>query len=140
VLAAYPKNVAEAAGVLNPDGTPKTTAVVRDCKGDVCGYYQYLQGTSMAAPHAVGVAALIVSQFGHGKGNDQLGLSPVVTGAKLLLSADNHACPNPRTYHYTRILPTGETVESDATCEGSVRKNGFYGTGIVDALRAVKLF
>jgi subtilisin family serine protease len=38
--------------------------VVRDCQGGTCAYYQYLQGTSMASPHAVGVAALIVSQFG----------------------------------------------------------------------------
>jgi len=140
VLAAYPENLAKAAGQLNPDGTPNTSSVVRDCKGDVCAYYQYLQGTSMAAPHAVGVAALIVSQFGRPKGHGHLGLPPVVTGAKLLLSASNHACPNPRTYHYTRILPDGQIVESDATCYGSVRKNGFYGTGIVDALRAVKLF
>jgi subtilisin family serine protease len=140
ILAAYPKNVAEAAGTLNPDGTPNTPSVIRDCEGDVCAYYQYLQGTSMAAPHAVGVAALIVSQFGHSKGNGQIGLSPLLTGAKLLLSANRHACPSPRTYHYTRILPSGVTVGADATCDGSVRKNGFYGTGIVDALRAVKPF
>jgi lantibiotic leader peptide-processing serine protease len=35
--------------------------ILRDCKGAVCGYYQYVQGTSMAMPHATGVAALIVS-------------------------------------------------------------------------------
>ena len=28
-------------------------------------YYQYLQGTSMASPHATGVVALIVSRYGH---------------------------------------------------------------------------
>ena len=50
---------------LNPDGTPNTPFVVRDCTGAVCAYYQYLQGTSMASPHAVGVAALIISRFGH---------------------------------------------------------------------------
>ena len=64
VLAAYPKNLAELNGDLNPDGTPNSSSVVRDCNGSICGYYQYLRGTSMAAPHAVGVAALIVSEFG----------------------------------------------------------------------------
>lgn len=140
VLAAYPKYLAEAADQLNPDGTPNTPSVVRDCKGDVCAYYQYLQGTSMAAPHAVGVAALIVSQFGRPKGSGQLGLPPVLTGAKLLLSANRHACPTPRTFHYTLVTPANATVEFEATCDGPVQKNGFYGTGIVDALRAVKLF
>ena len=43
---------------------PNTPFVVRDCQGGTCAYYQYLQGTSMASPHAVGVAALIISQFG----------------------------------------------------------------------------
>ncbi|HSK37941.1 MAG TPA: S8 family serine peptidase [Actinomycetota bacterium] len=37
---------------------------MRDCQGGSCSYYRYLQGTSMAAPHAVGVAALIVGSQG----------------------------------------------------------------------------
>ena len=137
VLAAYPKALAELNGNLNPDGTPNTPAVVRDCKDGVCGYYQYLQGTSMAAPHAVGVAALIVSEFGHKDRNGGLTLPAGATQAKLYASAEEHACPDPRTYHYTRILPSGAVVESDATCEGGRQKNGFYGRGIVNAKAAV---
>ena len=37
--------------------------------GGTCSYYQYLDGTSMAAPHATGVAAILISRFGKpGKG------------------------------------------------------------------------
>ena len=138
ILAAYPTNVAEAAGVLNPDGTPNTPAVVQSCKGTVCGYYQYIQGTSMAAPHAVGVAALIVSEYGYRDfKNGGLTLAPRLTESKLLGSATETACPTPRTYHYKRILLSGAVVEADATCEGPKWKNGFYGAGIINAKAAV---
>ena len=65
VLAAYPYNVGVAVGDIDPDtGDPTNEFVVKDCEGGTCAYYQYLQGTSMASPHAVGVAALIVSHYG----------------------------------------------------------------------------
>ncbi len=139
ILAAYPKNVAVAAGQLNADGTPNTAAVVRDCQDGVCAYYQYIQGTSMASPHAAGVAALVVSE--HGKrdwANGGLRLGVDQSRAWLYRSAQPTACPTPRTYHYTRILPAGNTVEADATCEGPRAKNGFYGRGIVSANAAVR--
>jgi lantibiotic leader peptide-processing serine protease len=135
ILAAYPKAIAEERGELNPDGTPAVPWVVRDCRGDVCAYYQYLQGTSMASPHAAGVAALIVSKYGNGA------LDPDATSARLLRTAVDHACPTPRTYVYTRLVPQEdgsiEVVPSEATCKGPPWRNGFYGRGIVNALRAV---
>jgi subtilisin family serine protease len=142
VLAAYPKALAIANGQLNPDGTPNVPNVVRSCKGSVCGYYQYLQGTSMASPHAVGVAALIVSRFGHrDRAHGGLTLGPDATAAILQGTATAHACPNPRAFTYTRLVqqPDGsfQTVTDTHTCEGSKSRNGFYGTGIVDALHAV---
>jgi subtilisin family serine protease len=139
VLAAYPQRLAELNGDLNPDGTPNNDFVVRDCKGSICGYYQYLQGTSMAAPHAVGVAALIVSQFG--KADRRLGglTLPVRAAAgRLADTAVAHACPEPRLFHYTRIRTTAPlVVESDSLCAGPTNDNGFYGSGIVNAYAAV---
>ncbi|MGJ6963841.1 S8 family serine peptidase [Streptosporangium sp. G11] len=138
-LAAYPKSVAEARGQLNPDGTPNVTNVVRSCKGAVCAYYVYLQGTSMASPRAAGVAALIVSKYGqrdrvHGGKK----LHPAVVETVLKGTATRTPCPTPPAYTYTRHLPDGTTVTSTHTCEGSTPRNGFYGHGIVDALRAVR--
>jgi subtilisin family serine protease len=133
VLAAYPASLAKLNGDLNPDGTPNNPFVVRDCKGATCAYYQYLQGTSMAAPHAVGVAALAVSRFGHRDGKGGLTLAPERTERHVLTSAQEHSCPQPREFHWTRITAASGTVESSAYCAGPTYKNGFYGRGIVNA-------
>jgi len=138
VLAAYPASLAELNGDLNPDGTPNSPFVVRDCSGGTCAYYQYLQGTSMAAPHAVGVAALIVSRFGHtDKKNGGLGLAPASTREHLFSTATAQACPKPRLFEYTRILLSGAVVHAQAFCAGPKQDNGFYGHGIVNAYAAV---
>jgi lantibiotic leader peptide-processing serine protease len=142
ILAAYPEALARARGELNPDGTPNVPNVVRSCEGSVCAHYQYLQGTSMASPHAAGVAALIVSRFGHrDRANGGLTLDSDLTGAVLRQTATERACPTPRDFTYTRLVqqPDGsfQTVTATHTCEGSKSRNGFYGAGIVDALRAV---
>jgi len=134
VLAAYPKNVADANGDLNPDGTPNTPFVVRDCENGTCAYYQYLQGTSMASPHAVGVAALIVSEFGH-KHHGSFGLDPRDTRRILQRTATETPCPEPRLHSYADKL---RDPSFDALCEGTTNHNGFYGHGIVDALSAVE--
>jgi subtilisin family serine protease len=136
VLGAAPEAVLREAKLITPSGKPKSTSVVRDCQQGVCAFYQYLQGTSMASPHAVGVAALIVSQWGASQ-DGGFGLDPAVTESVLRSTATPHACPEPRAYTYTRHLPTGQTVTATHLCEGPVEDNGFYGNGIVNALRAV---
>ena len=84
--------------------------------------YAYAQGTSMASPHAAGVAALIVSQFGK--------MPPGRVQAMLTQTADSLDCPpNP-------FDPSG-TGTYLATCEGGSGYNGFYGHGQVNALNAV---
>ncbi|OAH16516.1 S8 family serine peptidase [Streptomyces jeddahensis] len=87
------------------------------------GGYEYLQGTSMASPHAAGVAALLKST--HPKA------TPAQLQWLLKAQADNPGCP---TEPYD---PDGNGTV-DATCEGGDRVNGFYGFGIVNALKAVK--
>lgn len=138
ILSTYPKNVGVAAGTIDADGnvTPQGQAlgVQKACKANgECGYYQFLQGTSMAAPHASGVSALIVSQFGKFKGGNA-SMNPDKVQRVLEGTAFATPCPIPRTVDY---LDEGRDDSYTATCEGGLEFNGFYGNGIVDAWAAV---
>jgi lantibiotic leader peptide-processing serine protease len=136
ILGPYPRSLAVADGVLKPDGTPNTPFVIRDCKGETCAYYQYLQGTSQAAAHAAGVAAVIVSEFGRRDARrGGLQLHPAVTQRLLEDTAAEVRCPSPRRFRLPdRDLP----AEFTALCRGVKEYNGFYGFGIVDALAAAR--
>jgi len=134
ILSTYPENVAQANGELNPDGTPNTPFVVRECRNGTCAYYRWYQGTSMAAPHATGVVALIISQYGSTAASlKRSGLLTWAVQRSLAKAAAPHACPNPRLFDY----PAPISPDHDAYCEGTGTRNGFYGAGILDALRAV---
>jgi len=86
-----------------------------------CVIWVYLQGTSMASPHAAGVAALIVAEHGT--------TSPIAVEAIMQRTAKEVPCPTPRTV---------SGLLGDATCRGGGAHNGFYGHGLVDALAAVE--
>ncbi|MFD8893236.1 MULTISPECIES: S8 family serine peptidase [unclassified Streptomyces] len=75
------------------------------------GKYGSMSGTSMASPHVAGVAALLAST--------NPGITPAQLRDKLATQANDVACP------------------SDGRCKGTTAKNGFFGEGQVDALKAV---
>lgn len=135
ILAPYPENVAVAEGRIDANGIPTDPLVVRNCANGTCALYQWIQGTSMASPHAVGVAALIVSRYGkRDRVHGGLTMDPDEVQKVLFRTATKHACPTPRLFHYPDPdLPPAY----DALCVGGTSFNGFYGHGIVDALAAV---
>jgi len=140
ILSTYPLKVAQEEGAVDEDGNivPEAEGLYfKDCtaKGQ-CGYYTYLQGTSMASPHAVGVAALAIDHYGKsGKGGKSL--APDLTGAIVAAAATETPCPTPPLQSYVNV---GRPAEFDALCEGSTSFNGFYGHGIIDAYRTVTAF
>jgi subtilisin family serine protease len=83
----------------------------------------YKQGTSMAGPHAAGVAALALSAHPN--------LQPAALASWLERTAEALPCP---TGVYN---PVPELVGFEATCTGGDR-NGFYGAGEVNAYNAVQ--
>ena len=129
-LSTMPQALAEAA-LQDPANVP---FILKDCKGGTCGYYQYLQGTSMAAPHATGVAALIVSAYGrHDPRRGGLTMSPRAVERVMTRTARQTPCPSPPNFAY----PDDRDPSFDGVCEGTLAHNGIYGRGIVNALTAV---
>ncbi len=86
--------------------------------------YCYQQGTSMASPHAVGVAALILSRFP--------GMPPNAVAAMLSNTADSLACPDTAQYAFFPSVNNG----APQVCKGSMTYNSFNGHGQVNALTA----
>jgi subtilisin family serine protease len=87
--------------------------------------YCYQQGTSMASPHAAGVAALILSRYP--------GMPPASVAAMLQNTADPLACPNTAQYAFFPSVNNG----APQVCTGGTGYNSFNGHGQVNALTAV---
>ncbi|OKK19006.1 peptidase S8 [Streptomyces sp. CB00455] len=87
------------------------------------GGYGYKQGTSMAGPHVAGVAALLKSAHPYA--------TPSQLQAMLKAQATKAACPE-------KIYDAAGTLVDAATCNSKWGQTGYYGYGVVDALKAVR--
>lgn len=87
--------------------------------------YCYAQGTSMASPHAAGVAALIASVSGKRTG---------ALSAALQDAVDPQPCPTDVSAY--AFFP-GVDDGVPQTCEGTLDQNSWFGGGEVNALKAV---
>jgi len=116
-----------------PNGRVLSTfpaALIGNCRPsrrvfDGTATYCYLQGTSMASPHAAGIAALIASQ----------GITnPGSVAAKLQNTADPIDCPpDPSIYAPFPAVDNG----APQVCQGTLDYNSFNGHGQINALSAV---
>lgn len=144
ILSTYPADLAMEEGLIGPRFGSLDPFAVVDCirrprNERNCGVYVYLQGTSMASPHAAGVAALIVSEYGSRSGAG-FGLAPRQVERILRRTATNHACPSVSSAElYPDLVGLDPNVPfEDQVCVGTAEYNSWYGDGIVDALAAVR--
>lgn len=114
--------------VAGPGGDKWQIPATPDANGRVLstvlgGGYGYKQGTSMAAPHVAGVAALLKSAHPSA--------TPSQIQAMLKGQATKAECP-------AQIYNSAGTLIDATTCESKWGQTGYYGYGVVDALKAVK--
>lgn len=112
--------------VAAPGGDSRVPASTPDRNGRILstvtnGGWGYKQGTSMAGPHVAGVMALVRST------DSTLDAKQAIT--TLGRESDGLACPT--------FYDANRDGVDDATCEGGAKGDGYYGSGMIDALDAV---
>lgn len=108
------------AGWSSTDATGFWEAMVAGNRAVVDGdsRYVWISGTSMASPHVAGVAALIRARHP--------GLAPGAVAATIRATATAMACPS------------DWPADDERQCTGGAGHTSFYGSGMVNAARAVR--
>ena len=96
---------------------------------DTGASYCYLQGTSMASPHAAGVAALIWSTHPNASAGKVASL--------IRSSATPTACPTDAAQLAYYATTPSFSNGAPQVCTGDPDLNSFYGNGIIDAYQAI---
>lgn len=115
-------------------GESKSKWIVSECPDgkESCAYYTYMQGTSMAAPHATGAMAAIIGKHGRTDANGEKSMSAYEAEMWLLGTAKDQPCPEAGWTYPER----DESYQPDS-CKQVGNSNSWYGAGIINPLRAV---
>lgn len=127
ILSAFPQEAAQHLRLADRFGQPTDMFSHRDCRSGSCGFYTYLQGTSMAAPFVAGAAALVIQRHGQ--------IGPEQVAAILTGTATDKPCPPGGVADYSAA---GRPSSWNAACVGTTAENSLYGHGIVNAMGAVQ--
>src|SRR4051794_7147875 len=126
VLSTYPPNLPCSRSQQEPFPSDPTYPTAHYC---------YLQGTSMASPHAAGLAALIISRYGDLKNPQNGKMRPSQVAAYMQQTADPQDCPTTLPPGYLSF--TGVNSGAVQQCQGGPGYNSWYGDGQIDAFNAV---
>jgi len=107
--------------------------------GAVGAVYCWHQGTSMASPHAAGVAALIISRYGDLDNPRNGKMRPGQVEAYIQQTSDAQPCPTelPEGYEDFPRPHFADAEGEPQECDGGPGYASWYGAGQVNALRAV---
>jgi lantibiotic leader peptide-processing serine protease len=133
VLSTWPNTLPCSRSVQEPPTPPGIGATT----------YCYLQGTSMASPHAAGLAALIISRYGDLKSPQNGKLRPGQVESIMQQTADPQPCPtelplaNGGSLNGLPYSIVTQTSGAPQECQGGPGHNSWYGSGRIDAFNAV---